>query len=90
MENGQIILQRTYDVPPEQVWEAITGPDQMEEWHLSIDVWKVTEVVPGERISYEWRYQGFPGNSRITFELIPDGDATRITVTHKPINLFAY
>ena len=99
MEKGQIILEQTYSVRAEEVWEAITGPDPMnhpdqtnqpdqeEQRHLSIDVWKVTEVVPGERISYEWRYHGFPGNSRVTFDLIPDGDGTRITVTHSAITV---
>ena len=51
-------------------------------------IWKVTEVVPGERISYEWRYAGFPGNSRVTFELTADGDGTRITVTHTGLESF--
>jgi len=112
MEKGQIILEHTYSVPAEQVWEAITGPDYMNDpdyinhpdqtnhpdlmnqLHLPNDIWKVTEIVPGKRISYEWRYQGFPGNSRITFELVPDADGTRITITHTclsimAINLFA-
>jgi len=51
-------------------------------------VWKVTEVVPGEKISYEWRYVGFPGNSRVTFELIPDGEGTRLRVSHIGLETF--
>lgn len=51
-------------------------------------MWKVTEVVPGERISYEWRYKNFPGNSVVTFQLVPDGDGTRIILTHTGLDSF--
>lgn len=111
MEKETVIIERTYSAPVEQVWEAITNPDQMKQWYLPIEdfraevgfetkfdhhalgtvfphIWKVTEVVPGEKISYEWRYEGFPGNSRVTFELIPEGNGTRITVTHIGLESF--
>jgi uncharacterized protein YndB with AHSA1/START domain len=51
-------------------------------------VWKVTEVVPGEKISYEWRLKGFPGSSRVTFELTPDGEGTRLKVLHTGLETF--
>jgi uncharacterized protein YndB with AHSA1/START domain len=111
MEKSQVIIERTYNASPRQVWNAITDPDQMKQWYLPIEdfraevgfetsfdhhargkvfshVWKVTEVVPGQKISYEWRYEGFPGNSIVTFELIPEGDGTRITVTHTGLESF--
>ena len=33
-------------------------------------VWKLTEVVPLKRITYDWRYDGYPGSSIVVFELI--------------------
>ena len=52
-------------------------------------LWKVTEVVPNKRISYEWRYEGYPGNSLVTFELTPEGDgATRIKLSHVGLETF--
>ncbi|MBS1662543.1 MAG: SRPBCC domain-containing protein, partial [Bacteroidetes bacterium] len=71
---------------PKRVWQAITDPDQMQEWHLpgtsAANQWKITEVIPDQKISYEWRLEGFPGNSRVTFEVVPDGDGAKLIVTH--------
>lgn len=46
-------------------------------------LWKVTEVVPSKRISYDWRFEGYPGDSFVTFDLFEKGDSTtlRLTVT---------
>jgi len=111
MEKEQVIIERRYNAPIEQVWQAITDPDQMKQWYLPVKdfraevgfettfdhhalgrvfphVWKVTEVVPGERISYEWRYEGFAGNSRVTFELSPDGNGTRLKLIHAGLESF--
>lgn len=48
-----------------------------------LHMWKVTEAVPRKRISYEWRFQGFPGESTAVFEVIQKGMSTilRLTVT---------
>ncbi|HSB92127.1 MAG TPA: SRPBCC family protein [Flavitalea sp.] len=43
---------------------------------------EVKEVEVGKKISYSWRYDGFPGNSLVTFELFPDGEGTRLRLTH--------
>ena len=51
-------------------------------------LWKVTEVIPNKKISYEWRYEGFPGNSLVTFELKPAGAGTHITLTHTGLETF--
>lgn len=49
---------------------------------------KVTEVIPQKKIAYTWRYKGEPGDSLVTFELFPDGDKTRLKVTHTGIETF--
>ena len=53
-----------------------------------LHIWKVTEVVPMKKISYEWRYEGYPGNSLVTFELVPEGDSTSLTLTHEGLETF--
>lgn len=43
---------------------------------------EVREVVPEKKLSYSWRYDGYPGDSLVTFELFPEGEATRLRLTH--------
>ncbi len=49
---------------------------------------KVTEAIPEKKIAYTWRYKGEPGDSLVTFELFPDGDKTRLKLTHTGIETF--
>jgi len=49
---------------------------------------RVTTVVPQQRIAYTWRYKGEPGDSLVTFELFPEGNKTRVKVTHTGIETF--
>ena len=49
---------------------------------------RVTEVVLQQRIAYTWRYKGEPGDSLVTFELFPEGNKTRVKVTHTGIETF--
>jgi uncharacterized protein YndB with AHSA1/START domain len=45
--------------------------------------WKVTEVVPERKITYGWRYRGYPGDSSVTWELYGVPGGTRLRLTHK-------
>jgi|ERR1043166_4170753 uncharacterized protein YndB with AHSA1/START domain len=49
---------------------------------------RVTEVVPQKKIAYTWRYKGEPGDSLVTFELSPEGEKTRLKLTHTGIETF--
>ena len=49
---------------------------------------KVTEVIPQKKIAYTWRYKGEPGDSLVTFELFPEGNKTRLKLTHTGIETF--
>ena len=49
---------------------------------------KVMEVVPQKRLTYSWRYDGYEGNSLVTFELSKEGDKTRLKLTHKGLETF--
>jgi len=44
-------------------------------------LWTVTDVVPGSRLVYDWRYEEYPGDSFVVFELFDEGAMTRLRVT---------
>ena len=52
------------------------------EGELYEHVWTVTEVVPHEKITYQWRYEHIPGDSIVEWELSPTSEGTRLTLTH--------
>ena len=43
--------------------------------------WRVTEVVPLKRISYDWKYDSYPGDSYVVFELSEQGGVTTLRLT---------
>jgi uncharacterized protein YndB with AHSA1/START domain len=49
---------------------------------------RATEVVAGKKLSYSWRYDGYPGNSIVTFELFEEGKKTRLKLTHEGLETF--
>jgi len=49
---------------------------------------QVTEVVPDKKLTYGWKYKGFPGASFVTFELFAKGDKTNLRLTHKGLGSF--
>jgi uncharacterized protein YndB with AHSA1/START domain len=53
-----------------------------------IHIWKVREVIPMKKISLEWKYAGYPGNSLVSFELFPEGNKTKLVLTHQGIESF--
>lgn len=44
-------------------------------------MWKVTEVVPGKKIAYDWSYENYPGDAFVVFELFELGSSTRLQLT---------
>lgn len=49
---------------------------------------KITEVIVCKKLSYSWRYQGYKGNSLVTFELFSEGSAARLKLTHEGLETF--
>ncbi len=60
------------------------GPKGEEYLHLC----KVTEAIPGKKIAYSWRYDKYPGNSVVSFELTEDGNKTKLKLTHTGLETF--
>ena len=49
---------------------------------------KVIEVEPNKKLKHSWRYEDYPGNSYVTWELFPEGKTTRIKLTHEGLETF--
>ena len=49
---------------------------------------RITEVISQKKIAYTWRYKGEAGDSLVTLELFPEGDKTRLRLTHTGIETF--
>jgi len=79
-----------FDIPdfmpvPGFEFEFLAGPEDLRKY---LHVCKVTEVVPGEKIAYSWRYEGYEGNSLVTFELFDERGLARLKLTHEGIHTF--
>ncbi|MDG2194553.1 MAG: SRPBCC domain-containing protein [Polaribacter sp.] len=100
-----IVIEQLFDTSVENVWNAITVLDRMQQWFFNNipsfepvvgfetqfiiqvedrifpHVWKLTEVAPLKKITYDWRYEGYPGNALVTFEIIEKGHQTLVRLT---------
>jgi len=53
-----------------------------------LHLWKLTEVVPMKKITYNWKYGGYPGESFVMFELLEQNNQTKLRLTYKGIESF--
>jgi uncharacterized protein YndB with AHSA1/START domain len=53
-----------------------------------LHICKITEVVPRKKLTHSWRYDGHPGDSFVTYELFPEGDKTKLRLTHTGLETF--
>ncbi|HEU0109685.1 MAG TPA: SRPBCC domain-containing protein [Flavisolibacter sp.] len=50
---------------------------------------QVTEVIPGKKLTYSWKYHGYEGLSYVTFELFEETQTrTRLKLTHAGLETF--
>jgi len=52
-------------------------------------LWKITEVEPLRKIKYNWKYNGYAGDSDVVFELIEDNSQTTLKLTHNVLESFS-
>lgn len=71
---------------PEAGFEfEFTGGDENKQYrHLC----RVTKVIEGKTIAYTWKYDGYEGESEVTWELFPEGNGTRLVLTHSGLETF--
>lgn len=50
-------------------------------------LWEITCVEPRKRIAYRWRYEEYPGEGRVEFEL-SEGESTRLKLTNHGLESF--
>jgi uncharacterized protein YndB with AHSA1/START domain len=48
----------------------------------------IREVIPGKKLVHSWRYEGYEGDSQVTFELFAKGNQTRLKLTHEGLESF--
>ena len=65
-------------------FQFLGGTDEKKYLHLC----KITEVLPYKKLTYSWRYDGYTGESFVTFELFSEGDKTRLKLTHQGLETF--
>ena len=51
-------------------------------------VFEIVEVIPEKKLKHSWRYDGYGGNSFLTFELFAEGDKTKLVLTHEGLETF--
>lgn len=49
---------------------------------------KITDVEYERKLRYSWSYPDYEGMSYVTFELIPEGENTRLKLTHEGLHTF--
>ncbi len=66
-------------------FEFLGGPDGGTQYlHLC----EITEVIINKKLSYSWRYEGYEGNTIVTFDLLKQQDKTLLKLTHTGLESF--
>ena len=53
-----------------------------------LHIWKITDVVSEKRITYKWKFGGFPGEALVTFEISKENNLTKLRLTEVGIESF--
>ncbi len=61
------------------------GPDENS---LYIHHCMVMEAIPNHKLSFNWCYEGIPGYSEVSFNLMPEGHFTLIQFLHQGLDSF--
>lgn len=113
MNTKPVVVERTFNVSAEKIWEALTDIEQIRKWYFQIEDFKpkvgfkfdfmggeeggqqflhlceVTQVEESKKIAYTWRYDNYPGNSEVIWELLDKGEHTIVRITHTGLETMA-
>lgn len=53
-----------------------------------VHICKVTEVIVNKKLQHSWRYEGYEGDSLVTWELTDMGSKTKVKLTHTGLETF--
>lgn len=66
-------------------FEFMGGPEEGTQYkHLC----EIIEVIPEQKLTYSWRYEGYEGITYVTFELFDENGNTRLKLTHTGFETF--
>jgi len=51
-------------------------------------LWRITEVIPNQKIAYTWKYEEYPGDSIVTFELSEQDSLTKLKLSANVVEDF--
>ena len=107
-----IFVEQTFAVSRSELWDAITDPEQMQQWFFKAipdmkasvgfetsfqiqsnertftHLWKILVVMPQEKIVYDWRYEEYDGDGRVTFEISESNGSSLLRVTSEGLETF--
>lgn len=73
-------------------FEAKVGFETQFEVHVEnrtfTHLWKITEVIPHKKITYNWKYKEYEGDSFVTFELFKKNSQVELKLTHTVVEEF--
>lgn len=53
-----------------------------------VHLWKITEVIPEQKIVYDWRYKDISGAGHVTFEVFEEEAGSRLRLTSDGLESF--
>jgi len=56
---------------------------------IFIHLWKIIDVIPHKIITYNWKYDNYPGEGKVIFELFEEEKLTRLVLTNLVIEDFS-
>ena len=75
---------RHYDATPEEVWAALTEPEQVKNWLAAMTI----EPQAGGRVTFEYTWEK-RAPSVVRIELSPEGNGTQLVLDHSRIDVGA-
>ena len=51
-------------------------------------LWKITRVIPGKLLEYNWKYEGYTGEAVVIFELFEENKFTKLKLTNIVVENF--